>query len=72
MTAIGGLVVGLGYILASFSTQIVTMTLAYGAISGTGVGITYGVPMAVMARWFPDRKGLAVGGSRLLDLAYLP
>ena len=61
MTAIGGLVVGLGYILASFSTQIVTMTLAYGAIAGTGVGITYGVPMAVMARWFPDRKGLAVG-----------
>ncbi len=61
MTAIGGLVVGLGYILASFSTQIFTMTLAYGAIAGTGVGITYGVPMAVMARWFPDRKGLAVG-----------
>ncbi len=61
MIAIGGLVVGLGYILASFSTQIVTMTLAYGVIAGTGVGITYGVPMAVMARWFPDRKGLAVG-----------
>jgi len=61
MTAIGGLVVGLGYILASFSNQILTMTLAYGAIAGTGVGITYGVPMAVMARWFPDRKGLAVG-----------
>jgi len=28
---------------------------------GTGVGIAYGVPMAVVARWFPDKKGLAVG-----------
>jgi OFA family oxalate/formate antiporter-like MFS transporter len=61
MTAMGGLVVGAGYILASFSDNIGTMTLAYGAIAGIGVGIAYGAPMAVMARWFPDRKGLAVG-----------
>jgi MFS family permease len=60
-TAIGGMIVGLGYILSSFVTQIGTMTLTYGVIAGTGVGITYGVPMAVVARWFPDRKGLAVG-----------
>jgi len=61
VTAIGGLLVGLGYILASFSTHIVTMTLTYGVIAGTGVGTAYGVPMLVAARWFPDRKGLAVG-----------
>ncbi len=61
MTAIGGIVVGLGYILASFSGNIVTMTLTYGAIAGIGVGITYGVPIAVAARWFPDKKGLTVG-----------
>ncbi|TVQ59895.1 MAG: MFS transporter [Spirulina sp. DLM2.Bin59] len=60
-TAIGGLIVGAGYILSSFSTNITMMTLTYGVIAGTGVGITYGVPMVVMARWFPDRKGLAVG-----------
>ncbi|MEA5417695.1 OFA family MFS transporter [Spirulina sp. CCNP1310] len=60
-TAIGGLIVGAGYILSSFSSNITMMTLTYGIIAGTGVGITYGVPMVVMARWFPDRKGLAVG-----------
>lgn len=60
-TIIGGLIVGAGYILSSFSSNIAMMTLTYGAIAGTGVGITYGVPMVVMARWFPDRKGLAVG-----------
>jgi MFS family permease len=61
MTAIGGIIVGLGYILASFSPQIETIILTYGVIAGTGVGIAYGVPMAVVARWFPDKKGLAVG-----------
>ncbi|MGF1498427.1 MAG: OFA family MFS transporter [Elainellaceae cyanobacterium] len=61
MTAIGGVVVGAGYVLSSFASSIGMITLTYGAIAGTGVGITYGVPMAVVARWFPDKKGLAVG-----------
>lgn len=59
--AIGGLLVGAGYILSSFANDIGTITLTYGAIAGTGVGTAYGAPMAVAARWFPDRKGLAVG-----------
>lgn len=61
MTVIGGLIVGVGYILASFANNIAMMVIAYGVIAGTGVGIAYGVPMAVVARWFPDKKGLAVG-----------
>ncbi|MDB9312911.1 OFA family MFS transporter [Spirulina sp. CS-785/01] len=61
MTAIGGVVVGLGYILSNFAGNIMTMTLSYGMIAGIGVGITYGVPMVVVARWFPDKKGLTVG-----------
>ncbi|MEB3312887.1 MAG: OFA family MFS transporter [Cyanobacteriota bacterium] len=61
MTALGGLVVGGGYILASLANHIGAITLTYGVINGAGVGIAYGVPMAVVARWFPDRKGLAVG-----------
>ena len=35
--------------------------MLYGIIGGIGVGIAYGVPVAVAARWFPDRRGLAVG-----------
>ncbi|MGF1516514.1 MAG: OFA family MFS transporter [Nodosilinea sp.] len=57
----GGVVVGLGYILASVADHIGTITLTYGVIAGTGVGLTYGVPMVIVARWFPERKGLAVG-----------
>jgi MFS family permease len=61
MTAIGGIVVGLGYILSSFANHIGFMVLTYGVIAGVGVGIAYGVPMAVAAKWFPDKKGLALG-----------
>ncbi len=56
-----GVIVGIGYSLASFSQTITTLILSYGVIVGTGVGMAYGVPMVVAARWFPDRKGLAVG-----------
>ncbi|MCJ2541931.1 L-lactate MFS transporter [Thermostichus vulcanus] len=59
--ALGGSIVGLGYILASFANTIGWVTLSYGALAGAGVGIAYGVPMVVVARWLPDRKGLAVG-----------
>jgi MFS family permease len=37
------------------------LTLAYGLIGGIGVGIVYNCPIGVSARWFPDRRGLAVG-----------
>ena len=61
VTALGGIVLGAGYILSSFATNIGTLVLTYGVMAGTGVGMTYGVPMLVVARWFPDKKGLAVG-----------
>ena len=61
ITAIGGVVTGIGYLLSSFATNIILLTITYGVIAGAGVGIAYGVPLAVSAKWFPDRKGLAVG-----------
>jgi len=57
----GGLLVSSGWILSSFATNIVMLTLTYGVISGAGVGIMYGVPISVISKWFPDKKGLAVG-----------
>ena len=60
-TAIGGIIVGLGYILSSFANHIGILVFTYGVIAGTGVGTAYGVPMVVVSRWFPDKKGLALG-----------
>ena len=58
---LGGFLVAFGWILSAFATNIIALTITYGLISGAGVGVAYGVPMAVIAKWFPDKKGLAVG-----------
>ncbi|MCK4571160.1 OFA family MFS transporter [Candidatus Bipolaricaulota bacterium] len=58
---LGGTLVGIGWILSGFSPSITWLTIFYGIIGGAGVGIIYGVPIAVAAKWFPDKKGLAVG-----------
>ncbi|MFA5375011.1 MAG: OFA family MFS transporter [Dehalococcoidia bacterium] len=62
---IGGIVVALGWILASFvvkyTTSVPLLVLTYGVIGGAGVGISYIVPIQAATRWFPDKKGLATG-----------
>ena len=58
---LGGLVLGAGWMLASQSTSITMLAISYGAIGGGGVGLAYGVPLAVSGRWFPDKRGLALG-----------
>jgi OFA family oxalate/formate antiporter-like MFS transporter len=61
ITIIGGCLTGLGWLLSSFAGSVLWLNLFYGVIAGSGVGIAYGVPVAIAARWFPDRRGLAVG-----------
>jgi len=62
---VGGILVGLGWLLAGVLPNvwpsIWAVVLTYGVIGGAGVGLAYGGPIAVAARWFPDKKGLAVG-----------
>ena len=61
ITIVGGFLTGLGWLLSSFTGSVQWLYIFYGVIAGAGVGIAYGVPVAVAARWFPDRRGLAVG-----------
>jgi OFA family oxalate/formate antiporter-like MFS transporter len=61
VTILGGVLNGLGWILASFSSTVLMLSILYGVIGGIGVGIAYSVLVAVPARWFPDKRGLAVG-----------
>lgn len=58
---IGGSMVALGWILSSYTGNILLLTLFYGVLGGSGVGIAYGVPISMMPKLFPDRKGLATG-----------
>jgi OFA family oxalate/formate antiporter-like MFS transporter len=58
----GGFLYGAGVFLASFSDhRLWWLYLTYGVIGGTGVGFSYIVPVAVLVKWFPDRRGLITG-----------
>src|SRR6266852_2199282 len=58
----GGILYGLGVFLASFSAnKLWWLYLSYGLIGGIGLGFSYIVPVAVLVKWFPDRRGLITG-----------
>ncbi len=58
----GGALYGLGVFLASFSANNLGWLYAsYGVIGGIGLGFGYIVPVSVLVKWFPDRRGLITG-----------
>src|ERR1700723_1770072 len=58
----GGILYGVGVFLASFSDHgLWWLYLSYGVIGGIGLGFSYIVPVAVLVKWFPDRRGLITG-----------
>jgi MFS transporter, OFA family, oxalate/formate antiporter len=57
----GGALYGLGVFLASFSHNLSWLYISYGVIGGIGLGLGYIVPVAVLVKWFPDRRGLITG-----------
>jgi len=58
----GGFLYGLGVFLASFSAdKLWWLYLSYGLIGGIGLGFGYIVPVSVLVKWFPDRRGLITG-----------
>ena len=55
---------GMGNILAGLGTPTLGaawLYLTYGAMGGFGVGMGYVTPVAVVTKWFPDRRGLGSG-----------
>ena len=57
----GGILVSLGFYLCSYTTSLRYLYLCFGVIGGLGNGFGYATPIPVMAKWFPDKRGLAVG-----------
>ena len=58
---LGALLVGGGFILATFTSSLLFLYCSFGLIVGIGNGFGYSAPMPVGSKWFPDKRGLIVG-----------
>lgn len=57
----GGVLVSLGFFLCTYTHSLLYLFICFGVIGGLGNGFGYATPIPVMAKWFPDKRGLAVG-----------
>ncbi|OPY57319.1 MAG: putative MFS-type transporter YhjX [Pelotomaculum sp. PtaU1.Bin035] len=57
----GGILLGVGLLLASMTTTIGWLYITFGVIGGLGIGAGYVCPLATCVKWFPDKKGLITG-----------
>jgi OFA family oxalate/formate antiporter-like MFS transporter len=61
LVAVGAALTGLGWVLSAYVDSIWVLFLSYGVLCGVGTGIVYVGVIGLMARWFPDRRGFAIG-----------
>ena len=62
IATLGGILYGLGVILAAFAApNIFILYLTFGIIGGIGIGLGYIVALAMLIKWFPDRRGFITG-----------
>jgi oxalate/formate antiporter len=57
---IGGLLTGLSWVMDSYATTLTAFYVA-AAVGGVGVGCVYASCINSALKWFPDKRGLAVG-----------
>ena len=60
VVAFGGITVGIGWVINAYATSLNMLYLG-AVISGIGGGAVYATCVGMAVKWFPDRRGLAVG-----------
>src|SRR6195256_1264285 len=60
MVAFGGMMVAIGWVINSMADSLTLLYLG-AVISGIGGGAIYATSVGHAVKWFPDRRGLAVG-----------
>lgn len=61
LVAVGAALTGLGWVLSAYANSLPALFVTYGLFCGIGTGIVYVGVVGLMARWFPDRRGFAIG-----------
>jgi OFA family oxalate/formate antiporter-like MFS transporter len=61
ISMVGCILLTVGFLLCSRTTSLTYLIVCFGVLVGIGNGFGYATPIPVMAKWFPDKRGLAVG-----------
>jgi len=74
---IGGILVGLGMVVSSFTTSPVGFMIGFGVLAGAGLGFGYASATPAAVKWFPKAKtgliaGLVVSGFGLASVYAAP
>ncbi len=58
-----GIILGLGFFFARFTTETTPwlLWLTYGVLGGFGMGMSYTTTIACCQKWFPDKRGFVTG-----------
>ena len=77
VATLGGILVGLGMILASRDTTYFNYVLGFGVLAGTGIGFGYASATPPAVKWFPAAKtgmiaGIVVSGFGLASVYAAP
>lgn len=77
VAAIGGVLVGIGFIIASMTTTPLGFIIGFGIIAGAGIGFGYASATPPALKWFPPAKtgliaGIVVSGFGLASVYAAP
>lgn len=77
VATIGGLLIGIGCILAGTLTSLWGLVFSFGILAGSGIGLGYASTTPPAVKWFPPEKkglitGIVVGGFGLASLYIVP
>jgi nitrate/nitrite transporter NarK len=75
--SLGGILVGLGLVVASLSNSLWGWILGFGVLAGSGIGLAYASATPAAVKWFPSRRtgliaGLVVSGFGLASAYIAP
>jgi len=77
VATLGGLLVGIGMILASYTTTLTGYLVGFGLLAGAGIGCGYASATPPAVKWFPAKKtgliaGVVVSGFGLASVYIAP
>ncbi len=61
LLSFGTVLTGLSWILSAQANDVESLYLTYGLLGGLGTGIVYIGIVGLIVKWFPDKRGFAVG-----------